>query len=86
MCSLEIKVECHAGYRGEETPVRSYLGKRCNEVLEALNRWLAPSHCYFTLRGDDQGVNILRHSTYDNVWEMTLFDIGMNEGTRLSST
>ena len=86
MGGLAIKVECYAGYRGEETPVRFYLGERCFEVLEVLDRWLAPSHRYFKLRGDDQGVYILRHSTNDNVWELTLFDSGLNEGTRLSST
>ena len=81
-----IKVECYAGYRDEETPVRFYLGERCIEVLEVLDRWLDPSHRYFKLRGDDNGVYILRHSVSEDVWEMTLFDSGTKEDTRLSST
>lgn len=81
-----IKVECYAGYRGEETPVRFYLGGRCVEVEEVLDRWLDPAHRYFKLRGDDKGIYILRHSSSEDLWEMTLFDSGSNAESRLSST
>lgn len=81
-----IKVACYAGYRGEETPLRFYLGERGVEVLEVLDRWLDPSHRYFKLRGDDGGIYILRHSTAEDLWEMTLFDSGGSPDTRLSST
>lgn len=81
-----IKVECYAGYRGEQAPVRFYLGERCIEVVDVLDRWLAPSHRYFKLRGDDGGVYILRHDTDEGFWEMTLFDSGTRADTRLSST
>lgn len=82
----EIKVECYAGYRGEETPVRFYLGERCIEVSEVLDRWLDPLHRYFKLRGNDHGIYILRHSTTTDSWELTLFDSGTRAETRLSST
>ena len=81
-----IKVECYAGYRGEETPVRFYQGARCIEVTEVLDRWLDPVHRYFKLRGDDNGIYILRHTTSEDVWEMTMFDSGDRDETRLSST
>lgn len=81
-----INVECYAGYRGEETPLRFYLGERRIEVLEVLDRWLDPAYRYFKLRGDDNGIYILRHVTDDDVWEMTMFDSGIKEETRLSST
>ncbi len=81
-----IKVECYAGYRAEQTPVRFYLGERCIEVSQVLDRWLDPSHRYFKLRGNDDGIYILRHSTDEDIWEMTLFDSGRKADTRLSST
>ena len=81
-----LKVECYAGYRGEETPVRFYLGERRIEVLEVLDRWLDPACRYFKLRGDDNGIYILRHMTDEDVWEMTLFDSHTEDDTRLSST
>ena len=81
-----VKVMCYAGYCAEETPVRFYLGERCIEVTEVLDRWLDPAHRYFKLRGDDNGIYILRHSIADNCWEMNLFDSGARADTRLSST
>jgi hypothetical protein len=79
-------VECHAGYRGEETPVRFFLGGRRIDVEAVLDRWLDPAHRYFKLKGDDGGIYILRHDTERHRWEMTLFDSGARADTRLSST
>ena len=79
-----IKVECYAGYRDEETPVRFYLGERCIEVNEVIDRWLDPEHRYFKLKGDDNGIYILRHSTQQDIWELTLFNSDTRDDTRLS--
>lgn len=81
-----IKVECYAGYRGEETPVRFYLGEHCIEVLEVLDRWFDPAYRYFKLKVDDIGIYILHHVTDEDVWEMILFDSHTKDDTRLSST
>ncbi|NNF96981.1 MAG: hypothetical protein HKM94_08660 [Halobacteria archaeon] len=81
-----IKVECYAGYRGEETPVRFYLVERCIEVKEVIDQWLDPAYRYLKLRGDDDGIYILRHTTDKDIWEMTLFDSRTKCGNRLSST
>ena len=63
-----------------------YLGARCIDVSEVLDRWLDPAHRYFKLRGNDNAIYILRHSTTEDSWEMTLFDSGTQADTRLSST
>lgn len=76
MSGLELKVECHAGYRGEETPRRFWLGGRCIEVQEVLDRWLAPEHRYFKLRGDDGALYILRHDAAAERWRLTMYDSG----------
>ena len=83
---FEIGVECYAGYRGEETPRRVWIGERPVEVTEVLDRWLAPGHRYFKLRGDDGGVYIVRHDSAAGRWELTLFDSGRSAAHRLSST
>lgn len=72
--SLTLRVECHAGYRGEETPRRFHIGTRTIEVLEVIDRWLAPEHRYFKVLGDDKGIYILHYDTTANRWELTLFD------------
>lgn len=70
---LRIRVECYAGYRGEETPRRFFLGNRQVEVRQVLDRWLAPDHRYFKVQGDDDGVYILRHEVAGQRWELTMF-------------
>ena len=69
-----VRVECYAGYRGEETPRRFFLGERRVEVVDVVDRWLAPDHRYFKLRGDDGGVYILRHDVESGLWDMTMFE------------
>ena len=55
-------------------------------MLEILHRWLDPQHGYFKLRGDNGGIYLLHHDTVEDHWEMTLYDSGRREETRLSST
>lgn len=79
--AFTIQVECHAGHRGEETPRAFYLGQRRIEVIDVLDRWLAPDHRYFKVKGEDGGIYILRHDVPDDRWELTLFQ---REGGPLS--
>jgi len=74
--SFRVRVECYAGYRGEETPRRFEIGARRVEVAEVLDRWLDPSHRYFKLLGDDGDVYILRHDAERDAWELTLYRRG----------
>jgi len=74
--SLAIRVECYAGYRGEETPVRFYLGERKIEVVEVIDRWLSPDHRYFKAKGDDGGLYIIRYDVPSDQWALTLFSGG----------
>jgi hypothetical protein len=74
--NLTIRVECYAGYRGDETPVRFFLGRRGIEVVEVVDRWLDPKHRYFKVRGDDQAVYILRHDVPEDKWELVVFERG----------
>jgi hypothetical protein len=70
----DIRVDCHAGYRGEETPRRFFLGSRGVEVVEVLDRWLSPDHRYFKVLGDDGDVYILRNDMLADRWELTMFE------------
>ena len=68
-----IKVECYAGYRGEETPRRVWMGDRKIDVKEVQDRWLAPNHRYFKILGDDNAIYIIRHDSSSWVWELVFF-------------
>ena len=71
---LPIRVECYAGYRGEESPKRFYIRQRQVDVIEILDRWLAPDHRYFKVKGDDRATYIIRHDAIAGTWELTLYD------------
>ena len=71
---LELSVECYAGYRGEETPIRFRLGDRVIEIDEVLDRWLAPDHRYFKVR-TAEGTYVLRHDTTSGAWALVSFTV-----------
>jgi hypothetical protein len=67
---LKIRVECRAGYRGEEEPRAFILGERRFAVVEILDRWLEPAHRYFKVKADDERHFILRHDSASDEWEL----------------
>jgi hypothetical protein len=69
-----LSVECYAGYRSAERPLRFLLGDRAVEVSTVLDCWLGPDHRYFKVRGDDGDVYILRHDTNDDRWDLTMYE------------
>ena len=71
---MKIRVECHSGHRGEETPTRFLLGDRAVDIKDVIDRWLAPDHRYFKVRGDDDVIYILRHDVELGAWELTMMD------------
>lgn len=71
--TMTIRVECYAGYRGEETPQRFFLGEQGVEVQDVVDRWLGPEQRYFKVRGDDGAVYILRHDEAVDRWDLTLY-------------
>ena len=81
-----LRVECYAGHRADTEPRCLQIGERQVVVTEIIDRWLDPTHRYFKLRGDDGGIYLVRHDTSTDHCEMTLFDSGTMDETRLSST
>jgi hypothetical protein len=73
---FEIRVDCYAGHRGEEIPRRLCIKERCIEVVEVQDRWLAPEHRYFKVRGDDGSRYIIRNDVETGRWELTMFERG----------
>ena len=68
-----MDVECHAGYRGEETPRRFRLGERQVEIAEVVDSWLAPDHRYFKVQDTQGDLYILRNDVAADRWELTWF-------------
>ena len=67
---MKLRVECYAGYRGEQEPRSFVLGETRFAVLEILDRWLEPRHRYFKVKADDGRTFILRHDTLGDEWDL----------------
>lgn len=83
---LTIRVECYAGYQGEETPRRFFMDDKVIEIEEVIDRWLAPEYRYFKVRGGENDIYILRQDVQSQRWELTMFQSGKYDGSPLSST
>ncbi|BAU47651.1 hypothetical protein SVA_1072 [Sulfurifustis variabilis] len=70
---LEVSVECYAGYRGEQEPRAFSIGQRRIAVEEILDRWIAPDHRYFKVRGDDGASYVVRHDAAADRWELAFY-------------
>lgn len=68
-----VRVVCHAGHRGEETPRRLDFDGRSVALLEVLDCWLGEDHRYFKMLGDDGATYLLRHDTLRQRWELTMY-------------
>jgi hypothetical protein len=73
---MDIRVECYAGYKAEETPRRLIFDDRTIDVADVIDQWLAPDHRYFKLRGADGATYIIRHDVAAERWELVMFEAG----------
>ena len=67
---MKLKVECYAGYRGEEEPCAFTLGEARFAVVDIIDRWAGPDHRYFKVQAGDGRTLVLRHDTTDDNWEL----------------
>ena len=73
---MSIRVECYAGYRGEQEPLAFWLGERRLAVRGIVDRWFAPTQRCFKLEADDGHVYVVRHDEPTGDWELVAFTGG----------
>jgi len=66
----DVKVECYAGYRGEESPRRFTVAGRQVEIVTIEARWQEPGRRGFRVRGDDGRLYRLRQNESSGDWEV----------------
>jgi hypothetical protein len=70
---IPVKVECYAGYRGEQEPRALEMDGNRVAVRSILDRWLSPDHRYFKLSGSDGCEYILRYDESSRTWELVYY-------------
>ncbi len=86
---MRVRVECYAGYKGSERPVRFFLGGREYQVEEIVDRWYGAEATYFKVRAADGNFYILCHHPYQEdgeTWTLESFASGARHGSGAGSS
>ena len=76
MPSSLLQVECCAGYRADERPVRFRFvaaPEKTLEVKEVLDQWQGVGYRCFRVRTDDHNLYVLRHHEGEDIWMLDSF-------------
>jgi hypothetical protein len=74
--SLRLKVECYAGYKADERPLRftpQTPETRTYEVRDVRDQWYGVGYTCFKVLADDGNLYILRHDDAEDVWTLDSF-------------
>ncbi len=75
----EVRVECYAGYRADERPVRFTPGSQTLEIISIDGQWYSPDATFFRVRASDGNSYVLRHSHEGDFWTLDAFRAGAEE-------
>lgn len=68
-----MRVECYAGYKADERPVRIVFEAQTLEIEEIEDRWYSPGATYFRVRVKNGELYVLRHDDAQDVWSLSAF-------------
>jgi hypothetical protein len=68
--AIEIQVDCHSGYRGDEIPRRLRIAGRPVEVEDVLRSWTEPARRGFEVRGKDGRRYVVLHDPAADTWTL----------------
>ena len=68
-----IQVECYAGYKADQRPLRFTMGDQKLEVSEVEDQWYSPTSRHFRVRASDGNIYILRHDEEQDRWSLDAF-------------
>ena len=70
---IPVEVECYAGHRADQRPIRFKIRGRGFEVIEVEDQWYEPDAIYFRVRADDGNHYVLRHDEGQDRWTLDAF-------------
>jgi len=73
---MRLRVECYAGYRGEQEPLAFWLGERRLTVRAIVDRWFTPTQRWVKVHADDGHTYVLRHDEANGHWELAAYTQG----------
>jgi hypothetical protein len=73
VADLLVRVECYAGYKGDERPVRVHFRGRLAEVAAIEDRWYSPGFTYSRVLTSSGERYVLRHQEAQDLWTLEAF-------------
>jgi hypothetical protein len=70
---MTVRVQCYAGRKADERPVRFQLGEHEYVVEEVLDQWYGPDESFYKVCADDGNLYILRHHHAGDEWRLESF-------------
>jgi hypothetical protein len=70
---MVFQVQCYAGRKADEKPVKFQMGEREFLVEEILDQWYGPNELLFKVRAEDGDIYILRHDEREDEWSLESF-------------
>jgi hypothetical protein len=70
---IRLQVECYAGYKADQRPVRFTVGTRSLNVVSVDEQWYSPATMYFRIQADDGNIYILRHDEGQDTCDLEAF-------------
>ena len=69
---MKIQVECYAGHKAGDRPIKFWLGDIVLFVESIEDQWYG-SDAYFRVRADDGNTYVLSHNEMNNQWTLASF-------------
>ena len=73
MAEKLLRVECYAGHKGDERPVRLQIDEQMVEIAEVEDRWYSPGATYFRVLLANGERYVLRREDGQDMWTLEAF-------------
>ena len=64
------EIDCYAGRKADERPVRFRIGDRDYMVEEIIEQWYGPDDSFYRVRAGDDNLYLLHHHTSTGAWSI----------------
>ncbi len=68
-----VRVECYAGYKSDERPIKLEIANEMVEVADVEDRWYSPGATYFRVLLANGERYVLRREDAQDVWTLEAF-------------
>ncbi len=68
-----VRVECYAGYKGDERPVKMQINEQMLDIAEVEDRWYSPGATYFRVLLANGERYVLRREEAQDLWTLEAF-------------